>query len=79
MLDFEKGTVLDVNRPACESLGYTREELIGMTPMDFDVNLDRPALESMAERTAAGEMLAIIRKRLFLNIGRGAAVLGCTA
>jgi PAS domain S-box-containing protein len=55
MLDFEKGTVLDVNRPACESLGYTREELIGMTPIDFDVNLDRPTLESMAERTAAGE------------------------
>src|SRR5262249_5312129 len=28
--------VLDVNRRACESLGYTRDELIGMTPPDFD-------------------------------------------
>ncbi len=55
MLDFEEGTILDVNRPACESLGYTREELIGMNPMDFDVDLDRPTLESMAERAAAGE------------------------
>jgi PAS domain S-box-containing protein len=55
MLDFEEGTIVDVNRPACESLGYTRQELIGMTPMDFDVNLDQATLESMAERTAAGE------------------------
>lgn len=29
--------VVDVNRQACESLGYTRDELIGMTPYDFDV------------------------------------------
>ena len=28
--------VLDVNRRASESLGYTRDELIGMTPSDFD-------------------------------------------
>src|ERR1700747_3707736 len=31
----ERGRVLDVNRRACESLGYTREEMIGMTPFDF--------------------------------------------
>jgi len=55
ILDFEQGTVVDVNRSACESLGYTRQELIGMTPMAFDVNLGQPALESFAERTAAGE------------------------
>ncbi len=55
MLDFEQGTIIDVNRCACESLGYTREELIGMTPMAFDVNMDREILESVAERTAAGE------------------------
>ena len=28
-------TVIDVNRQACESLGYSREELIGMHPRDF--------------------------------------------
>jgi PAS domain S-box-containing protein len=55
ILDFEQGIVVDVNRSACESLGYTRQELIGMTPMAFDVNLGQPALESFAERTAAGE------------------------
>ena len=26
------GTILDVNTQACESLGYTRDELIGMNP-----------------------------------------------
>ena len=61
MVDFEEGTILDVNRPACESLGYTREELIRMTPMDFDVNLDRPTLESVAERAAAGETVLFDR------------------
>ena len=55
MLDFERATILDVNRYACESLGYTREELIGMTPLAFDVDLNRATLESLATRAAAGE------------------------
>ncbi|MGV2293596.1 PAS domain S-box protein [Trinickia sp. YCB016] len=32
----EEGTVLDVNRQACEALGYTREELIGMSNYQFE-------------------------------------------
>lgn len=32
--------VVDVNRNACDSLGYSREELVGMHPRDFDVGLD---------------------------------------
>ena len=28
--------ILDVNRQACRSLGYTRDELVGMTPADLD-------------------------------------------
>ena len=55
MLDFEQGTIIDVNRCACESLGYAREELIGLTPLAFDVDLDQAGLESLAERAAAGE------------------------
>lgn len=55
VLDLEQGTIVDVNRRACETLGYTREELIGITPMAFDVNWDRAALESIVERPAAGE------------------------
>ena len=33
-------TVIDVNRQACDSLGYSRDELIGMHPRDFDAGLD---------------------------------------
>jgi PAS domain S-box-containing protein len=55
VLDLEKGSVFDVNREACESLGCTREELIGKTTLAFDVDVDRAAMESIAERAAEGE------------------------
>jgi PAS domain S-box-containing protein len=55
MLDFDDATIIDVNRRACESLGYTREEVIGMTPLAFDIDLDRATLETIAQRAAAGE------------------------
>ena len=32
----EHQALVDVNRQACESLGYSREEMIGMHPRDFD-------------------------------------------
>ena len=47
--------VLDVNRQACESLGYSREELVGMQPRDFDAGLDEPAIARLAERASAGQ------------------------
>jgi PAS domain S-box-containing protein len=48
-------TVVDVNRQACESLGYSREELIGMHPRDFDGGLDDPALATLVDRVDAGQ------------------------
>lgn len=54
----DRGTILDVNRQACESLGYTREELIGMTPADFDVDSNRSFLGQLGARLDAGEMVA---------------------
>jgi len=40
-------SVVDVNRQACDSLGYRREELIGMHPRDFDVGwTNRPSIGS---------------------------------
>ena len=53
--DLEQGTIADVNRQACESLGYTRQELIGNTPVAFHLDSDRAQMESTAERAAAGE------------------------
>lgn len=55
VVDLEQGTLVDVNREACQSLGYTREELIGKTTSAFDVEMDRAAIESIAERAASGE------------------------
>lgn len=52
--DFEQGTIVDVNRQACESLGYTRQELIGNTTPAFRQDSDRAGLDSVAESAAAG-------------------------
>jgi PAS domain S-box-containing protein len=53
--DIRGGTIVDVNRQACQSLGYTREELIGKTPSAFRFDSDRADLESIADRVALGE------------------------
>jgi PAS domain S-box-containing protein len=47
--------VIDVNRQACASLGYSRDELIGMYPLDFDVGLDEELIAQLADRVHAGE------------------------
>ena len=47
--------VIDVNRQACECLGYKREELIGMHPRAFDATLDEASMIKLAERLARGE------------------------
>ena len=47
-------TVLDVNRQACESLGYSREELIGMHPRDFDVAWTRRPSSGWRSGSAPG-------------------------
>ncbi|HEV8582940.1 MAG TPA: PAS domain S-box protein [Thermoanaerobaculia bacterium] len=54
----DQGIILDVNRQACASLGYTREELIGMSPFDFDAEVDPAVLEQFAARLDAGEVIA---------------------
>jgi PAS domain S-box-containing protein len=49
--------VIDVNHEACESLGYTRDELIGMKPPQFDAAPDLPALLEVTRRIEAGEVV----------------------
>ena len=46
--------VVDANRQACDSLGRSREELIGMHPRNFDVDLDEAFLRRLAERSGPG-------------------------
>ena len=53
------GTILDVNRQACESLGYTREELVGMSPAQIDVETDfHGQLASRLEKLGKSEVVA---------------------
>jgi PAS domain S-box-containing protein len=55
VFDLEQGTIIDVNRSACEELGYTREELIGNTPAALHLDSDRAEVEASQEQAAAGE------------------------
>jgi PAS domain S-box-containing protein len=60
-LQDESGALIDVNRQACISLGYTREELIGMHPASFD---PEGALDggSIRDRLRGEEVLSIERR-----------------
>jgi len=54
----EGGQILDVNQGACDSLGYTREELLGMSPYDFDPDVTPDGAREMVERLETGEIVA---------------------
>jgi formate hydrogenlyase transcriptional activator len=56
--DLEQRTVVDVNREACESLGYTRQEIIGKTPLAFHPDSYQEDMESVADRAATGETVS---------------------
>jgi PAS domain S-box-containing protein len=53
----DRGKILDVNRQACESLGYTRAELVGMTPIDFDADVPPARFGQLSARLNAGEVM----------------------
>jgi len=53
----EDATVLDVNRQACESLGYRRDELIGMTAFDYGPDLTSALLQRIRERLRSGKIV----------------------
>jgi PAS domain S-box-containing protein len=60
LFDAETRAFTDVNQQACESLGYTREELIGMTPLQIDarVQANPPRFEQMLARFQEGQLIA---------------------
>jgi PAS domain S-box-containing protein len=57
MLHAEDGTVIDVNPQACDNLGYSRDELIGMAPIEFDPNASSDLLENINEQLNRGEIV----------------------
>jgi PAS domain S-box-containing protein len=58
MLHREDGTIVDVNRQACESLGYSRDELIGMSPLDIDPDADKALMKRIRARLDAAEIVS---------------------
>ena len=54
----EDGTVLDVNRQACESLGYRRDELVGKAAYDYGPDLTPELLERIRERLRSGKIVS---------------------
>jgi PAS domain S-box-containing protein len=53
--DWPDARFVDVNHQACESLGYSRDELIGMTPLDFAPDVTPAMIERLRVRLDAGE------------------------
>jgi PAS domain S-box-containing protein len=52
----ETGRILEVNRRACESLGYSREELLHMRVADVEQDHDQAAIEQVIRELPAGEV-----------------------
>src|SRR5271157_3042779 len=50
----EAGTFVDVNRMACEILGYSRPELLGMRVVDVVQEIDREDVEGVLSRVESG-------------------------
>jgi two-component system cell cycle sensor histidine kinase/response regulator CckA len=57
-LQDKNARVVDVNEQACTSLGYSREELIGMSPVDFDPDVSEKSIANTLDRLQAGETVA---------------------
>jgi PAS domain S-box-containing protein len=57
-LQDESGALIDLNRQACTSLGYTREELIGMQPASFDPDEGRDPGGSIRDRLRGEEVVS---------------------
>ena len=54
----DRHVVLDVNRQACQSLGYTRDELVGKTAPDVDPDITPANIEEINRKLNAGETVA---------------------
>ena len=51
----ERGVLIEVNRRACDSLGYPREELVGMNLTDIEQEFDQAALEKVLHQLKPGQ------------------------
>jgi PAS domain S-box-containing protein len=56
----ERGKLVEVNRRACDSLGYTREELLQMSFTDVEQEFDPPALEKVLRQLKPGQARTLV-------------------
>ena len=54
-----EGRFVDVNRQACEGLGYTREELLALSVADIETDLEPGSLKKLWKRIASGPPLTL--------------------
>lgn len=54
-----EGRILDVNRRACESLGYSRSELLSLTVFDLDVGLGIPTARDRWKALRPGKSILV--------------------
>jgi len=54
-----EGRILDVNRRACESLGYSRSELLSLTVFDLDVGLGIPTARDHWKALRPGKSILV--------------------
>ena len=59
----DKGRIIKVNRQACRSLGYTREELLRMSLFDIEVGYDKKFLIDLWEKGEDAVTLSGIYRR----------------
>ncbi len=52
-----KGRIIDANQHACDSLGYTRDELLEMTVCDIELNITAETFATIKERLEQGELI----------------------
>ncbi len=53
------GRIVDLNRRACESLGYEREELVGMALPEIEVGISEAEMDEVWEGYTPGEPLTL--------------------
>lgn len=61
--------IKEVNQTACDSLGYTREELLGMTAMDIHLGVDTESSERTISKIQQLKTLVVERTRRRKNGG----------
>src|SRR5262249_47494693 len=57
-LSDDQHITLEVNRQAYQSWGYTREELLGMPPLDFDADVPSDRRDEVKRKLDDGQLLA---------------------